>query len=364
MKIAQTSHHYFPHSGGTERVVKTIVDNLVINNNEVHVFSDMDDVSKNRNEKNITYHGVKLKRVSKFRFPESSYWKKIQAESPEILHVQGQRVWSSDYLYTKLQKIKAKKVFTAHGFYQLMYGGAINNIYYNQFMPRFLGKFQKIVCITQHEVDITLKLAPKLRDRITLIGDPVDLVHLEDLSKNKKALEDYELEEGNYIIHAGGLQTNKNIEFIIDGMKDLKLPLILCGNTPNKHYIEKIRNKSKANGVDLKLLGSVPDDVLYPLIKNSKAYVSGSLFEAFGMSMVEACYLGSNVIATNTGVAEELATMGALSIVTKSSEIKAKIEGNDVNKNLDQIKSQIFERYSAENVMGKLQSMYEELNGS
>lgn len=361
MNIAQTSHHYYPHSGGTETVVKTVVDALALRNNTVHVFSDYEDLKQLKDEKNILYHGIRLKRVGKFRFPASGYWKEIEDSDCDILHVQGQRVWSSDYLYTHLNRIKSKKVFTAHGYYQLIYGGMINRLYYGRFMPSFLNKFDKVICLTDVEKRISERMFPKITNKITVLPNPVDFKRMDEISLDRGVLEKYNLVEKNFFIHAGGLQRNKNIEFILEAMKGLKIPLVLCGNIPDTNYFEEIKLKATQMKVEIKVLGSINEDELFSLIRKARFYLSGSIFEGFGISMVEASYLGTMVIANNAGIATELQEIGGLKIANSPEQMRKIIDSEMKIEDHEQLKESLKKRFSKDEIIDRLIKLYGEL---
>ena len=359
MKIAQTCHHYFPHTGGTERSMKTLVDGLAEKGQEVHVFSDREDLSKLQDTERIKYHGIKLLRISKFRFPQKSYWEKIENSHCDIIHVQGQRVWSSDYLNSKLEKMTAKKLFTAHGFYQMIYPGKFNDLYYHRFMPKFLSKFDRLICLTEHEKRQTLELSPNLESRIRVIPNGVDFNAI-DVNSHENNLPK-ELKEKEFILHCGGLQRNKNVEDILEGMRNLKKPLVLTGNIPNRDYWNFLREKAKSLDVSVLHLGNVTDNVLVSLMKNCSAYVTASKFEAFGMSMIEAAYLGANVIAYETGIASELSKMGILKLASNGHDIEIGLNEFKRKDSKDATKSKLRTLFDKEIVINRLIKEYEDL---
>lgn len=361
MKITQTSHHYYPHTGGTERVVKILVDGLVDLNNEVHVFSDAEDLKKADEREGVINHGISLKHIGKFRFPERDYWKKIENTESDIVHVQGQRVWSSDYLYRKLDKIHAKKVFTAHGFYQLTFGGKTNQIYYHRFMPSYLAKFNRIVSLTEHEASITRSLAPTCSHRITVIPDPVDTNLMGTCMKEDSSALPETLTPGQYILHSGGLHRNKNIEDILASMVGRKSELVLTGNLPDPSYWHFLRDMASKKGVRMTHLGDVDNCTLYTLMRNCSHYISPSKFESFGMSMVEAAYVGSSVIAYDNGVAGELAEMGLLKIVKTPEDIGNAIDTFRRKDNIEESRGKLKEKYDSKKVVNRLNALYEEI---
>ncbi len=359
MKISVTSHHYFPHTGGTERVVKTSVDALSEMGNEMHVFSDLEDLQALKNSEKIQYHGINLRRIGKFRFPPSDYWKLLRGNNSDIYHIHGQRVWSSDYLYLHLNRINGKKLFTAHGFYQLIYGGTINSVYYRKFMPSFLAKFDHIISLTEKEKAITTELAPDLGDKISVIPDPVDFHRISVSGNVDEITSKYGLEMGKYFIHSGGLQRNKNIEFIIKAIKGLKQPLVLTGNTPDQSYVGYLKQLASENGVSLIFAGNIPDKDLYTLMGGSDAFLFSSKFESFGVAIVEAVYSGARVISADAGIAKELSGSGMLQIVDSPSRMREAIVNYRRISDLDSVRKKLEGNYATETIMGRLVKLYE-----
>lgn len=361
MRIVQTSHHYYPHTGGTERVVKILVDGLARLKNEVHVFSDSEDLKGLIHQDNVTAHGISLKRIGKFRFPQRNYWKQIQNIHSDVVHIQGQRVWSSDYLYRKLHRISAKKVFTAHGFYQLTFGGKSNHIYYHRFMPSFLSKFHKIISLTEYEANITRSLAPQCVDKIIVIPDPVDMDLMDSLMYRENAQLPADLVPGQFVLHSGGLQRNKNIEDVIKSMVGRNTKLVLTGNLPDEAYWKFLLDLSNRKGVHMVHLGNVDDQLLYDLMRNCSHYISASKFESFGMSMIEAAYMGASVIAYEAGVAGELSKMGILKIADGPEGIGRSMDSFRRSDNVDQTRENLKKRYDSKKVVKAINDLYEDM---
>lgn len=359
MKISYTSHHYYPHTGGTEKVVRSSVESAASLGHEVHVFSDHGDLSSLKDTDRIHYHGISLKRVGKFRFPPSSYWKDLSSTDSDIFHIHGQRVWSSDYLYWHLKDLHGKKIFTAHGFYQMIYGGIANSLYYNQFMPSFLDKFDRIICLTEYEKAITEKISPSLSKKIDVVPDPVDFHKIVINENPEETLTKYSVAKNNYFIHSGGLQKNKNIEFIVRAIKGTGMPLLLTGNTPDKGYENSIRQTGLDNSVEIKFLGNVPESDLYTLMANSNAFLFASRFESFGVAMVEAAYSGARVICTDIGISGELGREGIVKIVNSAATMREAVDNYKVDLELNKIRESLIKRFSTENVMRRIMEVYE-----
>lgn len=134
--------------------------------------------------------------------------------------------------------------------------------------------------------------------------------------------------KGNYIIFVGTLQPRKNIEKLIEAFASIvystqytvnsrkksvnhepstdNLSLIIVGK---KGWLyEPIFQKVKELNLGSKVIFTdyVPDDELPALISGAKAYVLPSLWEGFGMPVVEVQACGTPVIVSNTSSLPEI----------------------------------------------------------
>ncbi|MCD4740960.1 MAG: glycosyltransferase [Desulfobacteraceae bacterium] len=116
----------------------------------------------------------------------------------------------------------------------------------------------------------------------------------------------------------GWLIERKGINYLIDAMKIIteKRNDVLCfigGSVPAEDELQsKVRNKLQKQINDLnlqnhiKLIGSVPDDLLPIWMNACDIYVLPSLSESFGIVQLEAMACGRPVVATYNGGSEEI----------------------------------------------------------
>jgi len=109
----------------------------------------------------------------------------------------------------------------------------------------------------------------------------------------------------------GTQEPRKNFNRVISTFEKLNhnhLQLVIVGKYGwgNKNLKLKVEN--------LKLLGYVPDEDLAPLYSGAVAFVYPSLYEGFGMPVVEAQACGCPVITSNTSSMPEAAGEGAILI--------------------------------------------------
>lgn len=120
----------------------------------------------------------------------------------------------------------------------------------------------------------------------------------------------------DYIIAFGSPSSHKNIQGLIHSFSKLLLThgshcLILVGHQHNNEELNKII-------IDLDLTekvfftGFVPDDHVYPLIKESSLFVFPSFYEGFGIPLLDAQSLGVPVACSSAASLPEVGQDGAL----------------------------------------------------
>lgn len=124
--------------------------------------------------------------------------------------------------------------------------------------------------------------------------------HMEEISK-KQLQEKFHI-SGEYILFVGTLQPRKNIERLIEAFSKLKArntQLVIVGK---KGWLyESILEAPKKFGIvhEVKFLEFVDDSDLPFLYKYATMFVLPSLYEGFGLPVVEAMKYGTPVITSN-----------------------------------------------------------------
>ncbi len=117
---------------------------------------------------------------------------------------------------------------------------------------------------------------------------------------------------GDYILSVGTLQPRKNFVRLIEAFSIIasrysNLTLVIVGK---KGWLyEEILAAPKKNGVEarVKFLDFVADSDLPALYKNAQAFALPSLYEGFGLPVLEAMSFGTPVVISNTSSLPEIA---------------------------------------------------------
>ncbi|MBU2028632.1 glycosyltransferase family 4 protein [Patescibacteria group bacterium] len=179
----------------------------------------------------------------------------------------------------------------------------------------------KIIAISQSTKKDILKFYPEIKaEKIRVIYHGFDK---EIFAKDRNLEEERELKDklkikGDYILYAGAIQPRKNLEILIEAFNSLKnnghtdLQLVLAGE---KAWLsEKIIQKAQKNPFlsDIKLLGKVKFGDLGVLFRGASVFAFPSLYEGFGLPILEAFASQIPVVCAKNSSLPEVAGDAAL----------------------------------------------------
>ena len=142
------------------------------------------------------------------------------------------------------------------------------------------------------------------------------------------------LEFGGYFLFYGAIEPKKNVSRLIDAYaaSGSRLPLIVAGGGgwQNRADLRKIRDERFTNfRIDgdivrrqrqVRRLGYLPRDQLLTLIRGARALLFPSIYEGFGLPVIEAMALGTPVVTSDGSSLTEVAGDAALLVDPYSIE--------------------------------------------
>ena len=168
--------------------------------------------------------------------------------------------------------------------------------------------------------------------------------------QNSKLLKDKYGIEGEYILFVGTLQPRKNIKKLIEAFSKLStfnsqlstLNLVVVGK--KGWMYEEILGAPKKFGIEdkVKFLDFVTDEELQALYKNALCFILPSLYEGFGLPVLEAMQNGCPVITSNISSLPEAGGDAALYV-----------DPQDVNDIADKIQKVISNQKLRDDMMEK-----------
>lgn len=331
MKIVFDSKIFFNQKfGGPSRYYFNLFENLNNINPDTFIVSPFyinDYLKKSEYKKNI--YGVNFPKI-KFT---GSILNKINSSFSEFLikKIKPSIMHTTDYFETYTDKFNPL-VVTVHDL--------IHEIFHSEYAKdkdyrpkeKILNQADKIVCVSKNTKIDLLKYYQIDENKITVI------YHGSNFSNNFKISNITDKIDANikYFLYVGSRKRYKNFFSFVEVFKKNKqiydeFKIICFGggkllNSEKKILMEK--------NIDLSKLIFFPynnDELLYKLYKNAYALIYPSIYEGFGMPVLEAMSLGCPVISSNSSSLPEVYGNAALSFSPLSQ--------NELSNNLEKIVS-------------------------
>lgn len=131
-------------------------------------------------------------------------------------------------------------------------------------------------------------------------------------TKIKEVTKKYNI-DGDYVIFIGTIQPRKNLTRLIEAFQKIdNLKLVIVGKTTGLGrqgwMFEDILSKPRQLGIEDKVIftGFVPDEDLVYLVNGALAFILPSLWEGFGIPVVDAMACGVPVIVSNVSSLPEV----------------------------------------------------------
>ena len=235
---------------------------------------------------------------------------------------------------------KNKQIITIHDLIPLYYPKVAKhqNFYYKYIMPMLLKKAYKIVCISENTKNDLKKFYDVENDKIEVIYNGYDSKLFNKKNLKPEVLEKYNI-NSDYMVIVGGGYKHKNLEIAIKAFIEVKetekYKLVIVGG--NSAYIREVKELVKEMKLENRVLfvGYVPDKDLKYLYAFSYAFIYPTLYEGFGLPILEASACGTVVLCSNNSSLPEVYGNSALSFNPMDMEdIKEKIKLIIKDKNL------------------------------
>jgi alpha-1,3-rhamnosyl/mannosyltransferase len=203
-------------------------------------------------------------------------------------------------------------VVTVHDLAVLRHPDAFNRwtrAYSPRVVPRVLAAAQRVIAVsefTRHELIELLRVPDeKIRVVPNAVGEEFTLVG--------------EAEEGDYVLAVGTLEPRKNLERLVEAVQRTKRELRVVG--------ARGWGGVEVGGNGVRWLGEVSDKELARLYRGAACVAYPSLYEGFGIPVLEAMACGAPVVTTRGTAMEEVADGAAVLVDARDpAEIAAGIE--------------------------------------
>lgn len=315
--------------------------------------------------KNVEFPKAKTK-------PGKSYWrsfsivKDIEKRNLDIYH------GLSNELPFGIEKLKLKKVVTIHDLIFLeipeLYPFIDRKIYHKKFLHSCKSADKIIATSEQTKSDIIKHFGIE-NDRIVVIYQSCNQIFTKPVEETtaKNVLKKYNL-KNNYILNVGTLEVRKNALNILKAVYyfNIKTDIVFVGRKTSyykelKEYIDTHKMNERVH-----FLSNVSTEELAAIYQNSKLFIYPSLYEGFGIPIIEAFSSGVPVITSNTGSPAEIGGDAAIQVEALNSKsigiaIRSVLDSPELAQNLIREGKQRSKLFDRETVSNKLNNFYNSL---
>ncbi|HAR99720.1 MAG: Glycosyl transferase group 1 [Candidatus Moranbacteria bacterium GW2011_GWC2_37_73] len=254
-------------------------------------------------------------------------------------------VFLSLYQSPTVMPKKIKHIIVAHDIIPKLFPEYLNNWrkkIYQWLIERAMKKANKIIAVSHRtEKDLIAHLEIDAK-KITVCHVDVDEIYKKEISEkeSQRVLKKYNLEAG-YIYSGGGLEVRKNTENVLRAYKILFeayghaswLPKVVVSGKMMPQLAPLVTDvEAVVKGLELEsevsLLDFVPQEDLPALYKNAKVFVYPSLYEGFGLPVLEAMSQGTPVITSKTSSLPEIGSDSVVYCDPKSVDDLAMVMKN------------------------------------
>jgi glycosyltransferase involved in cell wall biosynthesis len=192
----------------------------------------------------------------------------------------------------------------------------MNRGYLRAMMPHFLRAASAVITISTCSLREAVRQYPSIEHKASVVfpGVPSGFQPVRDPDALREIRARFSLPE-RFLLYVGTIEPRKNLASLVDAFARLNSPdlgLVIAGRTGwmSEPFFEKVR----ALGLDHSIVfpGFVADEDLPALYSAADAFVFPSIYEGFGLPVLEAMACGAPVICSNSSSLPEVAGNAAI----------------------------------------------------
>lgn len=271
-------------------------------------------------------------------------------------------------------KSSSKIIVTVHDIIPILYpeltSEKIESKKYLKILKESCNRADIIVTVSEYSKNDIIRYLGVDSKKIRIVSPGIELEEYEKVKEEeiKKIKEKYKLNE-RFILFLGTLEPKKNIINIIKGFERANLKnikLVIAGGKGWKYdkIFETYENSLYKDKIQI--LDYINEEDKIALYKQAKLFIFPSLYEGFGMPVLEAMAAGTPVITSNISSLPEVTGNAALLVnphdideIAKAIEevmSNKKLEEEMIREGLEQAK-----KFTWKNSVKKLEKIYSEL---
>lgn len=357
MKIVFITTIYLPHIGGIEIYIHEITQYLIKQGHKVCIIvadKTCKEIKKEIVEKECIIR-IPAREIGGFFLLKNKRNLKLvrkKIKNADVVHINASK-FLFDFFAKEKQKYNYKLVVSSHGWlYHTQKYKFIKDYYFKNIIVKYAPFYDEIINVSQRDQNIAKGFGIQ---NSCIIESGVDIYKYSDLSIKDKY-------EGKFV-YWGRIARNKGIHICLKKLSEYKENYVfdIIGSCEDKAYenqlFKYIADNNMQNNVNF--LGRLSDDEIKEYLERADFILMPSLYEGFGMALVEGLLSRRPIIAnTNNAFITILKSVGAEDYLF-DYEDENTVLGDKVEELLNKhIEPQNVEQYSIENMIKKTMLVY------
>ncbi|MEO8576095.1 MAG: glycosyltransferase family 1 protein [Gemmatimonadales bacterium] len=299
--------------GGTETYARSLINALARqdDDNEYAVFLSKEaadlDVTPGPNFRRIVCPVVAMKRAARYSWEQAVLPLQLLREKPALIHSLG---------YVSPLAARGPQVVSVHDVNYLGHTGrrtAIGRRAFRFFVERTVKRADRVITISEFSRGEIIRHMKVPEEKVTVIH--LAGKEVENGTEPPAPTDSHRNIERPYIMAFSSLSAHKNIGRLVAAFKKISASvphaLVLVGHLPEKNAA---RSEIESTNGDDRIIftGHLPDAEVECLMQNASLFAFPSLYEGFGMPVIDAQNAGVPVAASSAGALPEVAGEGAV----------------------------------------------------
>lgn len=301
MKIAFDAKRFFHNTSGLGNYSRDLVRILAT------YFPENEYILLNKNKSEraadlLSFPNVHFVETTKGNFSRQlKMGKDAQQQNADIFH------GLSGELPLKWDKKTIKKIVTIHDLifvrYPQYYSFFDRKIHFWKF-KKAADSADKIIAISEQTKRDIIQFLNIPESKIEVIYQGCHKAFKEQQSEDfiQQTKEKFDLPE-RFVLNVGTIEERKNLLNVVKALKDTDIPLVVVGKKTK--YFRKVERFVRENKMKVYFLEGVSMDELAVIYKLADIFIYPSLFEGFGIPVIEALFSETAVITSNTSCLPE-----------------------------------------------------------
>ncbi|MEL6938653.1 MAG: glycosyltransferase family 1 protein [Cyanobacteria bacterium J06598_1] len=217
------------------------------------------------------------------------------------------------------QQHRARSVVMFHDLIPLRFPEFFGSIklFYRYYVPQILSRAEKVICNSEATARDVVEFYGISSQKLAAIPLAYDRQHFQPTQLIPELTEASDINDRPYFLMLGRQAPYKNLGRVIEAMRQISDHCVLVIAGPNDaRYTPQLKAQADELGVRsrIKFLSYIPYAQLPALLSHAHALIFPSLWEGFGLPVLEAMACGTPVISTNVSSLPEVVGDAALLI--------------------------------------------------